>query len=97
MKKKTSKKVSFDDLVTKEHFTLQLAVQLEQFREEFREEIKDDMQEQTAKILKAVDKALVQFDRAEKDNAAHTMLHKRITDDLHGHDLRIKKLEAVAS
>ena len=93
MKKKTNTKVSFDDLVTKQH----LALQLEQFREEFREGIRDDMQEQTAKILKAVDKALVQFDRAEKDNAAHTMLHKRITDDLHGHDLRIKKLEAVAN
>ena len=91
MKKKTNTKVSFDDLVTKQH----LVLQLEQFRQEFREEIKDDMQEQTAKILKAVDKALVRFDKAEKNDAAHTMLHRRITDDLHGHDLRIKKLEVV--
>ena len=97
MKKKTNIKVSFDDLVTKEHLTLQLAVQLEQFREEFREEIREDMREQTATILQAVDKVLTRFDKAEKDNAAHTMLHKRITDDLHGHDLRIKKLEVAVN
>ena len=106
MKKKTSKKVSFDDLVTKDHLDARLEKSelatkehLEEYLdvrlEEFREEIREDMRDQTATILQAVDKVLTRFDKAEKDNAAHTMLHKRITDDLHGHDLRIKRIEVA--
>ena len=85
------------ELATKEHLEEYLDVRLEEFREEFREEIREDMREQTATILQAVDKVLTRFDKAEKNDAAHTMLHKRITDDLHGHDLRIKKLEVVVN
>ena len=112
MKKKTNIKVSFDDLVTKEyldarlekselatkeHLEEYLDVRLEEFREEFRDDMREDMREQTATILQAVDKVLTRFDKAEKNDAAHTSLHKRITDDLHGHDLRIKRIEAVVN
>lgn len=56
--------------------------------------VKEEMRAQTAEILQGVDKILIRFDTAEKDHAAHGMLHRRITDDLHDHDVRIKKLEA---
>ncbi|MBI2637492.1 MAG: hypothetical protein HYW88_01200 [Candidatus Sungbacteria bacterium] len=55
---------------------------------------KDDMKLSEVRILQAVDIIATKFDKAEKEEAAHTMLHKRITDGLHGHDQRIKKLEA---
>ncbi len=54
---------------------------------------KDDLKTTEVKILQAVDKVVTKFDKAEKEEAAHISLHKRITDDLHGHDQRIKKLE----
>src|SRR3989338_3796330 len=56
--------------------------------------LRDEIRENAAKILQGVDKIVTRFDTAEKDHAAHTMLHKRIGDDLHHHDQRIKKLEA---
>lgn len=51
------------------------------------------IQKGTADVLQAVDKIVTRFDRAEKEEVAHTYLHKHITDELHGHDQRIKKLE----
>ncbi len=57
---------------------------------EFQEEVRGE----TVKILQGVDKIITRFDVAEKDRAAHSMLHTHITDELHGHDQRIKKLEA---
>jgi len=38
---------------------------------------------------------ITRFDVAEKDRAAHSALHVRITDDIHEHDKRIKKLEVA--
>ncbi|MEK7082389.1 MAG: hypothetical protein AAB915_01795 [Patescibacteria group bacterium] len=67
-----------------------LELRLDQTRDGMRE----DMRKETARVLQAVDKIATKFDTAEKDHAAHAALHGRITDDLHGHDLRIKKLEA---
>ena len=55
---------------------------------------KDDLKTTEIKILQAVDKIATKFDKTEKEKAAHTVLHKRITDDLHHHNQRIKKLEA---
>ena len=55
---------------------------------------KDDLQGTEVRILQAVDEVVTKFDAAEKEHAAHTSLHRRITDELHGHDQRIKKLEA---
>lgn len=58
-----------------------------------RDEMGEKIQNATIKVLAAVDKILARFDRKEKEEAAHTMLHKRITDDLHNHETRIKTLE----
>lgn len=55
---------------------------------------KDDLKTTEVKILQAVDKVMTKFDRSEKEDAAHTQLHKRITDEFHGHSQRLKKLEA---
>lgn len=59
-------------------------------------DLKEDIRSDTAEILQKVDKIVKKFDAAEKDHAAHTVLHKRITDELHGHDQRIKKLKIRA-
>ena len=54
---------------------------------------KDDLKKTEVRILQAVDTVITRFDRAEKEDAAHTHLHKRITDTLHNHDQRIKRVE----
>lgn len=102
--KKTEEKIDSQRLVTEEYLDGRLekhqqATQeyLDQRLGEFRGEMREEMRTQTVEILQGVDKILVRFDAAEKDHAAHGMLHGRITDDLHGHDLRIKKLEARAA
>lgn len=61
---------------------------------DLRTDLRGEIRENTAKILQGVDRIVTRFDAAEKDRAAHAMLHKRIGDDLHHHDQRIKKLEA---
>lgn len=48
---------------------------------------KDDMKASEVKILQAVDKIAVAFDKAEKDHAADKLLHDR-------HEKRLEKLEA---
>ena len=87
--KKVEKKTNQEELVTKSYLDARL--------KEFKTEIRDEMRMQTGEILQGVDKILVRFDAAEKDHAAHAALHGRITDDLHVHDVRIKKLEARAA
>ena len=71
-------------------------IRFQEVKREIKEEITEEMRGQTAIILQGVDKIVTRFDAAEKDHAAHAMLHQRITDDLHGHDQRIKKLEIRA-
>ena len=56
--------------------------------------LKEEMRTETVKILRGVDKIITRFDIAEKEHAAHTILHKRITDELHSHDKRLKVLES---
>ena len=86
------------DFVTKDHlnerfdiFTADIDLRFDQFEEK----IDEKMREQTATLLQAVDKVITRFDDAEKDEAAHDALHGRITDDVHEHDKRIKKLEVA--
>ncbi|MFY9463281.1 MAG: hypothetical protein WAP52_03800 [Candidatus Sungiibacteriota bacterium] len=62
-------------------------------RKGLKEEITEEMRGETVKILQAVDGIMTRFDKTEKEEAAHTALHGRITDDVHEHDKRIKKLE----
>lgn len=55
----------------------------------FQEEVRGN----TATILKSVEKIAGKLDKQEKEDAAHVMLHHRISNTLHDHDKRIKKLE----
>jgi archaellum component FlaC len=68
--------------------------QLYETRRGLKEEITEEMRGETVKILQAVDGVMARFDRAEKEEAAHTALHTRITDTVHQHDERIGRLEA---
>ena len=61
--------------------------------DEFKQGITEEMRGETVKILQAVDGVMARFDVAEKEEAAHSALHGRITNDIHEHDQRIKKLE----
>ena len=79
---------------TKESLKEYIDVRFVETKDEIKEEIKEEIRGETAKILQGVDKIITRFDAAEKDHAAHTNLHKRITDNLHHHDHRIKKVEA---
>ncbi len=45
------------------------------------------------KVIESNDRVATKLDTIITDLAAHDSLHKRITDDLHDHDTRIKKLE----
>lgn len=56
--------------------------------------LKEEMRGETAKILRGVDTIVARFDRKEKEEAAHAVLHERLDDTLYGHEERIKKLEA---
>ena len=87
---KRQKNLQSSRLVTEEYLDLRLDLRLQ----ETKEEITGTMRKETAKILQGVDKIVTKFDAMEKENAAHTNLHKRTIDELHGHDQRIKKLEA---
>ena len=62
--------------------------------EDLKTELKDDIQRGTIEVLRAVDKIVTKFDKTEKEDAAHIHLHKRITDEFHSQDQRIKKVEA---
>src|SRR3989338_5322857 len=44
---------------------------------DLRVELKDDIQKGTVEVLRAVDKIVTKFDKAEKDHAADKLLHDR--------------------
>ena len=66
---------------------------LAEVRKDIVEEVRDIVREGNVKIIASNDKVATKLDEFLRDRAAHDMLHKRITDDLHHHDQRIKKLE----
>ena len=61
------------------------------------QELKDDVigevRKENTKVIQSNDRVVARLDTLMKDFAAHDSLHKRITDDLHDHGTRIKKLE----
>lgn len=63
-------------------------------RKEIVEEVRDVVREESTKVIASNDRVATKLDDYLKDRAAHDKLHGRITDDLHHHDQRIKKLEA---
>ncbi len=63
-------------------------------RKEIVEEVRDIVREGNVKIIASNEKVATKLDDFLKDRAAHDVLHKRITDDLHHHDQRLKKVEA---
>jgi len=79
------------EMATKDELT---AMRKEMATKEDLHVLKEEMRTETVKILRGVDKIITRFDIAEKEHAAHTILHKRITDELHSHDKRLKVLES---
>jgi hypothetical protein len=49
--------------------------------------------EVSRKVIESNDRVMTKLDVVVKDLTAHDSLHNRITEDLHDHDTRIKKLE----
>ena len=92
--KKVTRKTNRERCVTEQYLDARLGEFKGEIKEEIMGEMREEIRGETAKILQGVDKIITRFDKAEKDHAAHAVLHGRITDELHGHDQRIKKLEA---
>jgi len=90
MAKKQENQIKEKKLVTEAY----LDMRLDGLKEELKEEIAEEMRGETVKILHAVDAVMTRFDVTEKEEAAHTGLHERITDTFHEHDRRIGRLEA---
>ena len=63
-------------------------------RKEIVGEVRDIVREGGVKVIASNEKMASKLDEFLKDRAAHDALHKGITDELHHHDQRIKKLEA---
>lgn len=61
---------------------------------EFKKEVIDEVRKENVKVIQSNDKVVTKLDDFLNDRAAHNKLHGHITDDLHHHDQRIKKLEA---
>ena len=49
--------------------------------------------EVSRRVIQSNDRVATKLDIVIKDLAAHDSLHKQITDELHDHDTRIKKVE----
>jgi hypothetical protein len=62
---------------------------------DMKDTIIDEVRNENQKVIQSNDKVITKLDLLLKDKAAHDLLHKRIGDELHTHDKRIKKLEAA--
>ena len=60
-----------------------------------RVEIVDEVRNETLKVIESNDRVVTKLDRLLKDAAAHDALHKRLEDNVHNHEVRLKKLEQV--
>jgi hypothetical protein len=60
---------------------------------ELKDEIVGEVRKETRSVIKSNDRVVTTLDTIITDLAAHDSLHGRITNDLHDHDKRIKKLE----
>lgn len=61
--------------------------------EDFKSEIIGEVRKENVKVIQSNDRVVARLDTLMKDFAAHDSLHKEITNELHDHDTRIKKLE----
>lgn len=59
-------------------------------------ELVEGMREHNRKVLESNDKLVTRFDALLKEEAAHTILHKRADDRLNNHEKRIIRLETKA-
>jgi hypothetical protein len=57
-----------------------------------RVEIIDEVRKE---VIESNDRVATKLDRLLKDAGAHDVGHKRLEDTVHGHEVRIKKLEQV--
>jgi hypothetical protein len=55
----------------------------------------DDVRKENLKVIESNDRVATKLDRLLKDGAAHDALHKRLEDNVHNHEVRLKKLEQV--
>ncbi|KKS37329.1 MAG: hypothetical protein UV01_C0011G0034 [Parcubacteria group bacterium GW2011_GWA2_42_14] len=62
-------------------------------RKDITGEVLDIVREGNINIVASNEKVASKLDEFLKDRGAHDALHKRITDELHYHDQRVKKLE----
>ena len=56
-----------------------------------RVEIVDEVRNETLKVIESNDRVVTKLDRLLKDAAAHDALHKRLKDNAHNHEVRIKE------
>ena len=60
-----------------------------------RDAIVDEVRKENLKVVESNDRVVTKLDRLLKDAAAHDPLHKRLEDNVHNHEVRLKKLEQV--
>lgn len=60
-----------------------------------RTDIVEEVQKDNIKVIESNDRVVTRLDRLLKEDAAHTVRHRRTDDRLDEHDHRIKKLERV--
>jgi Na+/phosphate symporter len=63
--------------------------------ERSREDILNEVRKERVEIIESNDKMITRLDRLLKEDAAHTVRHRRVDDRIDEHDHRIKKLERV--
>jgi chromosome segregation ATPase len=68
----------------------QKIVGLDQKMDTMRVEIVDEVRNETLKVIESNDRVVTKLDRLLKDAAAHDALHKRLEDNVHNHEVRIK-------
>lgn len=62
---------------------------------QFKEEVLGEVRKENLKVLQSNDTVVIKLDQIITDQAAHTLLHTQIDDDLHKHDTEIKKIKEV--
>jgi hypothetical protein len=60
---------------------------------ELKDGIVGEVRKERQTIIESNDRVVTKLDTIIKDFAAHDSLHKEITDKLHDHDQRLRKLE----
>src|SRR5437867_4039413 len=60
-----------------------------------RDAIVDEVRKENLKVVESNDRVVTTHDRLLKDAATNDPLHERLEDNVHNHEVRLKKLEEV--